>query len=1054
MFFFVYFSVFGISTDFCYRTLQNYVECPPNSEKITSIEDLRDFISENDTEIFLYLYNSKESPFIADNDFQANLPITIIGCESSYLSLDITSSLTSQPRITVVNTTIAVSTSQMIPSFSYLSLSNVQFDVIDTLKMKVSTLTSDIQSIQPFNEIVVETADLSFSRYFDPRQYTVNLKVSGEKPSIRFTDLTTDSTLHFNEGQISFKFQSQLKQFIIITTNDNESIDKLTLYMNVDGINLNVESDSLLEHVGFEPYLVNDGTIYFGENTYFLSDGQILHVESGTIYFKDESYLYDVFLQNNHESTFVFNNSLSFKSLTIDNHELHLENNQDSILSISTIKSFSTSQISAENDLIVTGSQIVFNQDSSIRTSHVTLSGFNDLDVSSSTNKVGSLSLDNANISIPISFSKSGLLNVDDITQSNKLRIILTHLYEPGETADMWDKIVNKDITILKTTQASSSLSCDNIEVTILQTSGTDPWMNELLFTKEKFLYTTTCSSNQISIKLLENPKNIYKKFIYADEYRSYQQNLEVINSSSSWSSKVTKYTQGIQIYLHNDMPSVFDISEYSDFNNSIKLKFMQSPYQGYKQLPTLQMMASSLSKEKVISLTIDNVIMQLTSTSGVPDINTQQLNVLGDSSIRQPFTVSAEKVCVQDKLVNSFPVQSGMQLFVVPTDQDFHVVFGNNGWMIKSESINNVSISSNIELNIYSDSTARAYMEIGDDTTNPLTLSLYLYSDKFTVFFDSKFEQMKNMPPILLIGKDSSTVQISTNSSYVPIQFKSLSNIQFGRSLYSETPLALTLPDQRQFDVGTSLSLSVNDEQRFSSIKFSSFRITDTTANDGTTKIASHQKITFTDLRSMLSDKIELDNVNAETFTIDGTTKTIIKDSPIKHLRIQGQLSQVDFPQVELTNLPTEFEDIYVDIEQPSAESVTSFTRVLITSDNSSIDFASLKSKITLSQSIIKIADKNMYISTGISSNSVYMFLSAAPSTDTPTPTFTNSPTASEASSGTTTTIIVASIIIAVVIICVVVILILYRKAPLPIIDSDYLTVSNDYMLKDAVAV
>ena len=82
-------------------------------------------------------------------------------------------------------------------------------------------------------------------------------------------------------------------------------------------------------------------------------------------------------------------------------------------------------------------------------------------------------------------------------------------------------------------------------------------------------------------------------------------------------------------------------------------------------------------------------------------------------------------------------------------------------------------------------------------------------------------------------------------------------------------------------------------------------------------------------------------------------------------------------------------------------------------------------------------------------------MFLSTAYTEDpTKTISYTSTVEPEKSSSGTVTTIIVASIIIAVIVVCVVIILILYRRSPLPIIDSDYLTVSNDYMLKDALTV
>ena len=744
----------------------------------------------------------------------------------------------------------------------------------------------------------------------------------------------------------------------------------------------------------------------------------------------------------------------------IDKHDLSITNSKNSVLTIKNISANLASQISAQNDLTITGNVITFYPDANIRTSHVTFSDFAYINVSSTANKIQSLSLTDANISVPISYTSSGLLQVDDFDMNNKIRIILTHSEEPGETSDKWDSLVNKNITILKTTSASSSINCNNIEVEILKSSGTDPWSNAIYFTKEKFIFDQHCSSQQLSIKLLENPQNIYKQFIYTDEYKVYRRDIQVINSSYKWTNKVTEYTKGIQIYLHKDMTdSIFNINDFNGFKESLQLKFIKSPFEGAKEKPTIQIQTSSLSKETITSLTIQNVILQcLTTTGNIPDINVKQLNVIENSHIKQPFSLSADIVSVQDKLISIIPLSSVNKLNVIPTDNEFNVIFNNDGWTINSTNVNDCSIPSTVSLTIYSETVHRANLTVGDSTTSPLTTTLAFYSEISNIFIDKKFEEMKNMPPISLISSEDSKVLISCNGNYVPIQFTTVSNVIFGTTYHLTTPLSITMPEQKQFSIGKTFTLSFNGN--IDQVVFPSFYLRDTDENYGSTTISSNKNVLFKEMRSMVQSNAVLNKVYANKLVVDGTMKTVLKDCSIKNLRIQGELSQVDFPQVELVNYDNDFEEIYIDIEQPSTQYLSSFSRVLITSENSSIDFTSIKSKIHLSSTTFKIGSQYMFISTSLSSNGVYLILSSAPSpTEEPQSSSSSSEEIESSSSdpnegSDASTAAIAGIVIAVLIICVAagIIYLFWRRTPNPILDSDYLTVSNDYMLKDVL--
>ena len=1056
------FTALCLSADFCYRPNDSFKECPQGAQAINSIDDLRAALDEDDQSITLYLYNSKEYPFSADNAFRTKLPITVSGAENSYMILSITSSTQAEQKITISDTTINVISSSYTPRFKNLDLSNVVFETAGNLRIEATSITADIQSIQYFYEIELEKAYLSFSKFSEKKSYPTNTEVVGTQPEINFYDMKKDSLINFNNEQVTVSLQSHATPLLAIVLDDSVT-SALQFYVTVDGCNLIVQSGYLVNKYRLQPMVQNKGSVKFEANTQFLSEGKNLIVESGTIQFVDQSSSYNLYLLEGYESKLIFDDSFSIGSIQMTQHELDIDNEKNSYLTVGTMSIAGSCQFTADNNLIINGKQLVFHTNGAVRTSHVTFSEFETIDLSLGTNKIGSLNLDNARISVPISYTKYAYLQLDNIIQSNKLSLVLTDAYDGSATS--YEQLINKELVILKASQATDQLDCDNVEVYVEESSDSDPWADSKLFTKEKFLFEKICTPNKVSIKLLEDPRNVYKKLIYTNEYKNYGEDVNVFNDSYSWSNYMSKYTQGVEIYVHSENPreKPFDIAKYPLFNNSIHLKFSRSPYQTFDSSPIFYMNSLTITPNTIDILTLNRITLLLLHSEATnhSEINVRELYVLDDSSLSQPFRVYAEKVAVKDSVLKYFNIEEGMDLTIMATDPIFHLVFNDDGWYVQSESVNTVKIPGTVHLTVSSKYGTKVYLDVGESTKSPLTTALDVQSNKFTLFVDSKFNTLTNMPPIALTTTDTATVVVSSSSQYVPIQFLTMNNVQFLNSNPTGMPNQLKFPDQKSAEIGKYTFLSVNEANMYNNVQFSSLLIPDSTKNGGMTRFNSDPKVTFQELRTNVRYYAYFSNVTTDQLFIDGTADTYIKDCNIKHLLLQGELSIRNFPVLTIENMPVPIQDIFIEIGQPSAESITSFTRTVIKTTDPHVDLYQLKDKVTLSSDRFYFGSQTLYLSVGVSTNSLYLMLSSSepgqpteePSSSTTDNSQDSSTTGKSSKLNSTEIIIIVAASVVVVAVAVLIVIII-KKRSVRMLDNDSLTISNEYMIQDSLRV
>jgi hypothetical protein len=1036
------------SKHFCFRPSEDFPDCPYKDfdYEISSIDELRDLVTKDDAEIDIAVSNAHNTTFEVDNNFQFDKPVKIYGVSpDAHITFEVKNDNIVDPSITLENISIDVKGHKKIPFFSELSLTNCHFDISDKLVFKAIDLRSDIASLQQTNNVIAKDVVLSFKNIGDKMKRVI-LYMYDYTSTIHFTDLRRNAVFHANEGSITFKYENELKAQLEIAR--TEEAKYIAAYMTIDNIKVDVESDSFLQYVTFDPTVKNGGIVNFHENTGCLSNNRYFTMEDGTATFKDNSYLYNLILAKGHSSKFVFTKSLAFNTISLTKHVLTIDNDMDAFLSCNSLTASLDSQINADSELSITGASLNLGEGADIRTSHVTIAFFEKVQLPSNTVKVQRFEGDHFNMTVPISFETSGLLQVDTFAMS-KLEISLTHVPVPDEGKDKWEKLVGKEIPILTTTSASSSIKCDAIAIEIDE--SVDPWSSVALFSKQRIKFEKICTSTKVSIKLLENPANIYKKFIYANEDDNPYGGLTILNATSKWEDYVSKYTEGIQIMLHNTMPTSFDISSFA-FTQPVELRFIKSPYTGSEASPSVSINVDKL-KTSVTNLYFSDVSVNLLSAKGTPDINSDELTILGKTVINtQSYTVSSKKVTIQDKFIQGFKLADGMKLTVIPTDPRVTVDFTNDGWTFTGTSLGSVNVKSIVELSI-STSCQSITFNLKEGTTDPHSLTLIHTGSPF-ITFSKSFETMKGMPPIV-INTDDNQVRISTGASYLPISIVQPARIQFMGTLYPEM-LTTALPAQKHFS-GKSISFNV-DETTVNQVTIPSFFLRDPPDESGKSEITSSAKIKFDEVRSLIDLDVEMTRINANKIVIDGTNNARLVEPSIKELRIQGELSYVEFPKVELVKVKN-LESVYIDLDQPGAASIPSFSRPFITCSDSSIDLIELQNNITLSKKVVYVGTDPMYVSTTARSDNIYLILSPVPyipptSSSSSQTSLTPTPAgpAGQKGGSSATGIIVGSLVAIVVVVVAAIAVYYWLRKDKFILDSDYLSVSNDYMMKDAL--
>ena len=1034
------------SKDFCFRPSNDFPWCPNNDTTyiISTVEELRAKINEDDEKINLAISNNRQYPITLDDDFQFKKPVKVYGVnKDSHFIFDCQNDQTIEQSITVENITIQVKNNGRTPTFQQLSLANVGFDVVEDLVFKAASLTSDIASLQNTISVAAKDVVLSFKNIGD-KMKKVSLSMYSSTSTINFVDLTRNSVFHANEGSVTFRYENELKPQLEITR--TEDAKYINAYMTVDNIKVDVESDSFLQYITLDPTVKNGGVINFHENTGCLSNNRDFTMEDGTASFKDNSYTYNLLLLKDHSSKLIFNKSVAFNTISITRHVLTVINDQNSMISCRVLTASLDSQINADLDLTLTGNKLNLGEGADIRTSHVTVSHFDKISTPSNTVKIQKLEQENFNVSIPISFEKSGSLQVDTFLMK-KAEITLTHIPMPDESKDDWDKLIGKEITLLSTTSASSSIVCSDVDISIEDSS--DPWSSMSLFTKERIKFEKVCTPTKVSFKLIENPSNVYKKFIFRDQYEKPYGDLTVINTSTKWENYVSKYTEGFEIMLHNSDPITFNINSFQ-FSQKVQLRFTKSPYTGAESLPTICIKSDGIS-DVVDSLYFKDVCVYFKTDKQIPEIDTNSLTILGNTKINSTsYSVLSKQVTVQDKFISDFKLTDGMKLTVIPSDQRFNVYFTNSGWTFNGASLGSVDLKANVELTIYTDCPFINF-DMKNETTEPHTLTLIHYGTP-SITFNKNFEKMSGMPPIV-IKTDDTQVRINTGASYLPITIVQPAKITFQSTTYPEK-LTTSLPAQKLFS-GNSVSLSL-DESAIDKIEIPSFYLRDPPDGSGMSSITSSDKIKFEEVRSLIDLRVNMTKIDADKIVIDGTDRVSITDSSFKQLRIQGELSYKEFPKIDLTNVKN-LESIYVDIEQPGAQSIPSFSRPMITCTDGSVNLIDLQKNVTLSKSTFYIGTQPMYVSTTAKSDIIYIILSPAPytptsATATPTVYTATSPNNAQNKGKNTAGIVIGCLLAIAIVVIVAIVIYHWLKPDNYALDSDYLSVSNDYMMKDAL--
>ena len=1051
---------------FCYRPVSStkYPECPQNTVLINSVEEIRNNITENAKNITLYVHNDRAHTFSVDNNFTTNIPIYIYGpSTTSEIELKLIKHNPQNRVISLDKITVSVETNNYPLEFNQLTLKNVRIrnDQSSEIEIFSSKLKSDAYSLQYCTKVTAKDVSISFSSTID-KTTPINLNFVESVTSLNIEDISTDTKVWIQDKYLSMTYQGSKIPYFVAEM--GSEANNLIVYCEVsNGLKMEVGSDPYINSILFEPSISGMSSVLtMKENTASLSTGRSLIMNGGTAVFEDSNYLYKVVCKESVESTIKFKSSLSFESLSFNKHTLNIRDTDDNaVLIVNDIRVYKASTIKSDKEISIQGNSITFSYEGEITTTNVKFQGFTEITASSNTqSRLSSLTNPSTSgnpvtVKIPILFGEqSGKLLVDKFTNNNnKLNIVLTHKAAGSESSSDYDELVNKEITLF---HSDSDINCDNFNITV--DNSQDPWSSSLLFTQERIIFEPICTTNDIKMKILENPINVYETLVYADDWTITKPDIQPIDTSTfDWVKYVTKYTKGITLMLHSNVPStqVFNILDIQNEDSTIELRIINSDYSGAVSNPTVSINSDSL-ETKCSSISIDDCIVTFTSSSSKPVIKVPTFIATGKASFPVEFDLKSTTIGLQDSLVKQFSsISSGTKLTVYPTERNFEVSFRDDGWILQSTTAS-AKIPKSLELTIKvnKEEGYRVNLTLDSKCTTPTTLTLIHNGNRPTIILDQNFEKFKSMPPITVQTKQPS-VSLTYNGKYIPIIFTNSFELTLGTSTQNiETIFA----DQTYFH-GSSSVFKFNDAPRVGKVTIDKFIIRDPSDNSQKTSLTAHSKVHFNEIRSMPTEQSNLSTINAGKVVIDSTHSSNIADSNITELVIQGELSVTNFPTISLSNI--NISSILIDIAQPSVQSLPAFSIPIINAADESVDLIDLKGKIQLSREIIKIGNSQMYVSTAVGQSGIFLILSAyTPETpsQTPTPTIlmpTATPYSHDSQSEGENTTIAISIgvvcIIAVVIIGIGV-FIYYKKKPAT--ENDYLTVSSDYLVQDTLKV
>ena len=164
---------------FCHRPNDNLPTCPNGSTLISTVDEIKSLLTDNDTNITIYLRDNRAYPFVMTNNFSTNLPISIIGSDMT-CELDFTfiSHETKHRKISLDTLTFAVIRAPYPLELNDLTLKNVQFRSDDNMALDLHSkyLTSDAFSLQQCSSVTSTNLILSFMIYHS--SYSKQLLIS------------------------------------------------------------------------------------------------------------------------------------------------------------------------------------------------------------------------------------------------------------------------------------------------------------------------------------------------------------------------------------------------------------------------------------------------------------------------------------------------------------------------------------------------------------------------------------------------------------------------------------------------------------------------------------------------------------------------------------------------------------------------------------------------------------------------------------------------------------------------------------------------------------
>lgn len=419
-------------------------------------------------------------------------------------------------------------------------------------------------------------------------------------------------------------------------------------------------------------------------------------------------------------------------------------------------------------------------------------------------------------------------------------------------------------------------------------------------------------------------------------------------------------------------------------------------------------------------------------------------------------FKVISPCIELQDTVFEKFEIQEGDKITYIPSGVDVSVVFNPEGWIITSVHENiNCSVRRNIDLTIkMQEGQSRLNLAVSQGAQSIRTMKAAFYGYG-SIIISKDFENYMSNPPIM-VSSTSDNIYLEVSGSYVPVIFGNLKKVVINSNVEG---LETSFPDNSFFN-SKSLEFSIPDTSRIKSINMGNFKINEPLEDDECL-IISHPVIKFESLRVGISRFCELKNVICQNLIVDMTEKVNLRNSIVDKVTVQGDAGAESFPTVLLFN--TTIKSSLIDIARRSVEKLLDESRMVFNSDGS-FDLRTISDKLEISDKYIFVSGKSYFITTSISNDALFIKFNEAPRPPTPKPTSSETitsvplPTQTEIPDergGLNVGAVVGGTVgILVTVIIIVAVVIYYRSVPKQELDSEILTVSNDYMLKDGMNV